>query len=115
MLDVLVVHEPPYGVSTGYRGQVQGSAKITALLEAITPRYLIAGHLHHVIGPQQFEPATTYLGLNVLFNARSQRHCVEPGSMVILDTTLNQLELVTEDWLEEIKQNFAFEDWLPAK
>ncbi len=109
MLDVLVTHEPPYGVSTGYGGQVQGSAKITTLLEAIAPRYLIAGHLHHVIGPRQFG-TTTYLGLNVLFNARSERRCVEPGSLVILDTTLNTLDLITDDWLAGITQDFSFEN-----
>ena len=76
---------------------------------SIAPRYLIAGHLHHVIGPRQFG-TTTYLGLNVLFNARSERHCVEPGSLVILDTILNTLDLVTADWLSEITEDFSFEN-----
>jgi Icc-related predicted phosphoesterase len=109
-LDLLVTHEPPYGVSTGYRGQVQGSAKITALMEAIRPRFLIAGHLHHVIGPRQFD-GTTYLGLNVLFNARSERRAVEEDSMVVLDTRLATFELVKAGWLSQITQDFSFEEW----
>jgi Icc-related predicted phosphoesterase len=109
-LDILVTHEPPYGVSTGFRGQVQGSPKISALIQTIVPRYLIAGYLHHIIGPRQFG-RTTYLGLNVLFNARSERHQVEPGSMVILDTIHNTLELVTDDWLSQVPLDFSFENW----
>jgi Icc-related predicted phosphoesterase len=35
-----------------FNGEVQGSRKITTLLEVMQPKYLIAGHYHHVIDLQ---------------------------------------------------------------
>src|SRR5260370_32907674 len=69
--DILVTHDPPYGISTGYRGQVQGSSQVLELIEAVQPKYHIAGHLHTVLGPKQYG-ATTYIGLSGILLLKRQ-------------------------------------------
>src|SRR5260221_5780344 len=49
-VDVLITHEPPYGSSTGFYGQTQGSSLVSKLIETIQPRYHLPGHLHMMIG-----------------------------------------------------------------
>jgi len=112
-VDILITHDAPYGVSTGYHGETQGSALISGLIQTIHPRYLIAGHYHHVIGPTAFG-GTTYLGLNVLVHLRddAEHRRVRPGSMAVLNTETNDLSVVTDDWLSDIDRQFDFEHFM---
>jgi hypothetical protein len=102
-IDVLVTHDAPYGVATGYFGQVQGSRKVTQLIEKVQPRYHIAGHLHHMIGPEQYG-RTAYLGLSSLLPSpgRASLPAVQPGSLAVLDTDANRIEFVTDAWVSEV-------------
>lgn len=111
--DVLVTHDAPYGVAVGYGGQTQGSAKLSRLVEAIRPRWWVAGHLHHIIGPQRFG-ATTYLGLSSLVaSARWQpgRRGLLAGCLAVPDTVGGDLLPVTDDWLAVFPTPFQFESW----
>ena len=109
-VDVLITHEPPYGCSTGFHGQTQGSSQVSQLIEMIQPRYHLAGHLHTMIGPKQYGP-TTYFGLNrfggLLKSRSGQReasHTLQQGTMALLNTETGILEFVTGDWLAEFSQ-----------
>lgn len=112
-LDVLVTHDAPYGIATNYHGHLQGSTLITELIEAIQPRYLIAGHYHHMNGPRRYGD-TTYLGLSVLVDLKEDalEKKVQPGSLAILDTDSNVLSYVTDDWLAEFGAGFDFESFV---
>ena len=107
-VDVLVTHEPPYGVSTGFYGQTQGSSQVSTLIEVIQPRYHLAGHLHTMIGPEQYGP-TTYFGLNQLGGLlkprqRDTSQTLQQGTMALLDTDTGILEFVIGDWLVNLSQ-----------
>ncbi|GHO85714.1 metallophosphoesterase family protein [Dictyobacter formicarum] len=107
-VDVLITHEPPYGSSTGFYGQTQGSSQVSKLIETIQPRYHVAGHLHTMIGPKQYGP-TTSLGLNQLGGLlkpgqRETLHTLQQGTMALLNTDTGVLEFVTGDWLAEFNQ-----------
>lgn len=107
-VDVLITHEPPYGISTGFYGQTQGSSLVSTLIETIQPRYHLAGHLHTMIGPKQYGP-TTYFGLNQLGGLKKPRQrdaqrTLQQGTMALLNTETGVLEFVTGDWLAEFSQ-----------
>lgn len=107
-IDILITHDAPYGIGLNYHGEVQGSKKITALIEKIQPKYLIAGHYHHVNGPRMYGD-TTYLGLNVIIDLRQDDlGRVQPGSFAILDTEKEDLRMVDETWLSHFDKNFDF-------
>lgn len=112
-IDILVTHDSPYGTGISYTGEVQGSKKVTELLKALKPRYLIAGHYHHVIGPQSIEK-TQYLGLNTLIPPirKDKTRSIQQGSIAILDTCEDTLELVSDEWLTEINKDFTFESFV---
>lgn len=107
-VDVLVTHEPPYGCSAGFYGQIQGSSQVSQLIELLQPRYHLAGHLHTMIGPKQYGP-TTYFGLNQLGGfvrsrprQRNASQTLQQGTMALLNTETGILEFVTGDWLAEL-------------
>ncbi len=119
-IDILVTHDPPFGVATGHHGQTQGSQKISHLLELTEPEYHLAGHLHHIIGPRAFG-RTTYLGLSSLVaSARWEPDAsgLKAGCIAVLDTATGDLRPVTEPWLSDFKTSFKepfdFEVWLQA-
>jgi Icc-related predicted phosphoesterase len=110
MIDVLITHEPPYGASTGFYGQIQGSSQVSKLIETIHPRYHLAGHLHTMLGPKQYG-TTTYFGLNqfggLLKHQPRQRDAsrtVQQGTLALLDTDTGLLEFMTGDWLADLSQ-----------
>ena len=108
-IHILVTHDAPYGISTNRSGLLQGSQRIVDLMAQTQPRYLIAGHYHHRNGPRQYG-RTTYLGLNVLvhLDRDNDRQSVEAGSLAILDTETDQLDVVTDPWLAAIDRDFDF-------
>jgi Icc-related predicted phosphoesterase len=108
-IDILVTHDAPFGIGLNYRGQTQGSALISNLIERINPKYIIAGHYHHINGPKLFG-STTYLGLNVLVNLRDDGDVrrIQPGSIAVMDTEKNELNVITDEWLSDINRDFEF-------
>ncbi|MXQ52387.1 metallophosphoesterase family protein [Shimazuella alba] len=112
-IDVLITHDAPFGIGTGYYGDIQGSTMISTLIKQLQPNYLIAGHYHHMAGPLQFKN-TTYLGLSVLVNLREndQLRSIEPGSMAVLDTSQAELRFVLEPWITDINGNFDFNSFV---
>lgn len=108
VIDILVSHDAPYGIGTNYHGQVQGSAKISNLIDQIQPKYLIAGHYHHMNGPRVYGN-TKYLGLNVIIDLRQDVFGrVQAGSLAILDTVKDEVDFVTDDWLSKFDKEFDF-------
>lgn len=112
-IDILITHDAPFGIATNYHGQTQGSTLISDLIGIIQPKYVIAGHYHHMNGPRTFGN-TTYLGLNVLVDLRNDGELrrVQPGSLAVLDTEQNILEFVTDDWLSRIDRDFDFINYM---
>lgn len=112
-IDILVTHDAPYGIGKNYQGKIQGSKKISYLIDNLKPKYLIAGHYHHMIGPINYGH-TTYLGLNVLVDLRKDKELkrVQSGSVAILDTDLNDLDFVTDEWLSTLNKDFDFNDFV---
>lgn len=113
-LDILVTHDAPYGIGTSFTGQVQGSRKISTLIEKIKPKYLISGHYHHLNGPKVYSE-TTYLGLNILVPPlrRDRSRKVQSDSIAILDTSLNTIEVLQEEWVSQFSTiNFDFNQFV---
>lgn len=110
-IDILITHDAPFGIGRGYYGDIQGSTMISTLMNQVQPKYLIAGHYHHMVGPLKYEN-TTYLGLNVLVNLREnendQLRNIEPGSIAVLDTSQNELQFVLDPWITSINGEFNF-------
>jgi Icc-related predicted phosphoesterase len=111
--DILVTHDPPYGISTGYQGQVQGSSRVLDLIEVVQPKYHIAGHLHTVLGSRQYG-ATTYIGLSgiLLLKRQVSSRIFQSGCMAILDTLAGTLDFANDDWLSVFDQDFVFETFV---
>lgn len=103
VVDLLVTHDAPFGIGT-YRGRLQGSPMISALIENLQPRYHVAGHYHHMNGPRAYGK-TVYLGLCCLLHPlrRDPTRSVQPGSLALLDTETDEFRHVTEDWLETVQ------------
>lgn len=112
-IDILIAHDAPYGIGNNFHGQTQGYMLISELMETIAPRYLIAGHYHHTIGPRSYG-STTYMGLNVLVNLRGDGELrrIQPGSMAVFDRATNELDFVTDDWLSEFDKDFDFDTFM---
>ena len=112
-IDVLVTHDAPYGIGVGFKGEIQGSRNITELIETIQPKYLFAGHYHHMNGPRKYGE-TTYMGLNILIPPikKDKLGRSQPGSICILDIDKDQAEFVTDDWLAEFDREFDFNKYI---
>lgn len=95
--DILATHEPPYGISVGFRGNLQGSKMVTELIERTQPAFHLSAHLHHLNGPRTYGH-TTSLSLSVLdASARWAPHDInyQPGCLATLDTETSILTPVT--------------------
>ncbi|OHV37112.1 hypothetical protein BCD49_18195 [Pseudofrankia sp. EUN1h] len=109
-VDLLVTHDGPYGMSRNYRGDVQGSTKLTRLLEHLQPRLHISGHYHHPNGPRVYGRTTSY-ALAQLVRPRVTRgestppnpeQRVTAGSIGLLDTDTDAFAYLDDDWLAEV-------------
>jgi predicted phosphodiesterase len=115
-IDLLVTHQGPFGTSVGYRGDVHGSPLMTRLIEALEPRWHVAGHAHVLHGPRQFG-ATTYLGIDcVIASPRwfPEKSCLQPGCLAVLDTGTGVLAHVVEPWLEQMERRLEFDTLVEA-
>ncbi|GAA3986984.1 hypothetical protein GCM10023085_81310 [Actinomadura viridis] len=109
-VDILVTHDGPYGMSE-YRGTVQGSAKLSRLIESLQPRLHIGGHYHHENGPRRYGRTVSYaLSQLVLPKARrgdpeplNPDQQVTPGSIGLLDTETYEFEYLRDPWLADVK------------
>lgn len=112
-IDVLVSHQGPYGLTKGFRGDLQGSPALTSLLEYLQPTYHVAGHVHELVGPLPVG-STTYLGLSSLSAVtrwKPDARGLQLGCMGVLDTKRLTLEPLLDDWLVEFPTPFDFEAW----
>lgn len=109
-IDVLVTHDGPYGMCLGWDGRVQGSRRLTRLIEHLQPRLHVSGHYHHQNGPRTYSSTTSY-ALAALVDPKTNRFSGEPinprqhvtkGSIGILDTRSFAFEYLRDPWLENI-------------
>ena len=112
--DVLVTHDPPHGISVGFRGNLQGSKMVTELIERTQPAFHLSAHLHHLNGPRTYG-RTTSLSLSSLdASARWAPHDInyQPGCLTTLDTETSILAPVTDEWLTTSRaKNFDPDTW----
>lgn len=110
-VDVLITHDGPYGMSRDLRGGVQGSAKLTRLLEHLQPRLHVSGHYHHLNGPRVYGRTTSY-ALAQLVRPKVTRwepettnpeQRVTAGSVGLLDTGIGDFTYLDDDWLAEVR------------
>ncbi|RKS79336.1 Icc-related predicted phosphoesterase [Actinomadura pelletieri DSM 43383] len=108
-VDILVTHDGPYGMST-YRDTVQGSPKLTRLLEHLQPRLHVGGHYHHENGPRRYGTTTSY-ALAQLVPPKVHRRSPDPinprqqvaaGGIGLLDTATYDFEYVHDPWLADV-------------
>ncbi|SEG95772.1 Predicted phosphoesterase [Nonomuraea solani] len=110
-VDILVTHDGPYGMSRDRRGNVQGSPKLTRLIEHLRPRLHVSGHYHHPNGPRRYGRTTSY-ALAQLVRPKITRWEPEPvnpgqrvtaGSIGLLDTETGGFEYIEDEWLADVK------------
>ncbi|NUR58203.1 MAG: hypothetical protein HOV87_05835 [Catenulispora sp.] len=109
-IDLLVTHEGPYGLSLNRSGDLQGSLKLTRLIEHLQPPLHISGHIHRENGPRTYGPTTSY-ALAQLVGPKAtpyQPEGVNPtqqiaaGSIGLLDTETLAFEYLHDPWLAEV-------------
>lgn len=109
-VDVLVTHEGPYGLSLDRQGEVQGSRKLTRLIEHLQPPLHISGHIHRENGPRRYGATTSY-ALAQLVGPKVTRYQPEgvnltqrvaDGSVGLLDTETLEFEYLHDAWLAEV-------------
>jgi hypothetical protein len=113
-LDVLVTHDAPYGIGTGYYGQVQGSRAVSRLIEALRPAFHVAGHLA-LHGPRQLG-ATTSLVLDGIASSPlwNPSPFLQAGCLAILDTERGELAPLVEPWLAQMDRRLDFDAFVEA-
>ncbi len=104
-LDVLVTHDGPYGVATGYHGNAQGSRRLSALVARLRPRFHVGGHYHHLNGPHR-QGDTVYLGLSCLVHParKDPSRRIQPGAVAIFDSAHGTLTPLGESDLPVLLQ-----------
>ncbi len=112
-IDVLVTHDAPYGISTGFRGQLQGSRLISTLIARTQPKFHVTGHYHHLNGPRR-EGKTLSLSLGSLVASsrwKPEARGLQAGCLAILDTDAGTVSAVTGAWLSTFPTPFDFDAW----
>ena len=112
--DILVTHDPPYGVGIGYRGQISGSKLITSLIEHTQPAFHFSGHVHHLNGPRSYGRTWSW-SLDCLISSvrwHPEENGFRMGCLAVLDTSTWFLQPVTDLWLREFDtRGFDFDSW----
>ncbi len=106
-LDLLVTHDGPYGIGTGYYGHPQGSKVLTELIERTQTRHHVGGHYHWMNGPHRYGD-TTYHCVAALFPGRQPHPPLLDGCLAVLDTDADTFDFVTEDWLRDFGKDWDF-------
>ncbi len=115
-IDVLVTHDWPDGVATNWRGLAQGAPTLTKIEERLRPKWHVAGHYHHQIGPES-RGAGTYLGLSCLVMPLHSKHgdegfdptgAVQPGSIAVLETDTGEFEFPHDEVFRSLDQSLDF-------
>jgi hypothetical protein len=97
-------------MSRDRRGEVQGSAKLSRLIEHLQPALHVGGHVHHENGPRQYGRTVSY-ALAQLVGPKATRYQPEgvnpmqrvtAGSIGLLDTESHAFEYIHDDWLAEV-------------
>lgn|GEM_PF-1622348 len=110
-VDILVTHDGPYGMSRDRRGGVQGSVKLTRLIEHLQPGLHVSGHYHHPNGPRRYGRTTSY-ALAQLVRPRTTEWVPEPnnpeqrvaaGSVGLFDTVTGEFAYIHDDWLADVR------------
>ncbi|MEV5570323.1 metallophosphoesterase [Spirillospora sp. NPDC052269] len=106
-VNVLVTHDGPYGLSRNRLGNVQGSPKLTRLIEHLQPRLHVGGHYHHENGPRRYGRTVSYTLAQLVAPKRDRwqtnpEQRVTPGSIGVLDTDTYSFEYLHDEWLAEI-------------
>ncbi|REE95457.1 metallophosphoesterase family protein [Thermomonospora umbrina] len=106
-VDVLITHDGPYGMNE-YRGVVQGSPKLSALIERLRPRLHVGGHYHHENGPRRYGPTVSYALAQLVppwrggdSGQEAPPPRIAPGSIGLLDTETLDFEYVDDPWLAD--------------
>jgi hypothetical protein len=109
-VDLLVTHDGPHGMSTDFHGAVQGSPRLTTLIEHLQPALHVSGHYHHENGPRHYGRTASY-AVGQLVPPRTNRRDpaaanpdqrVAAGSIALLDTDRGSLEYVHDPWLATV-------------
>jgi len=109
-VDLLVTHEGPYGLSHDRRGNVQGSPKLTRLIDHLQPPLHISGHIHRENGPRHYGRTASYALANLVGpkatpyqpEGVNPEQRVKDGSIGLLDTETRAFEYLHDDWLAEV-------------
>ncbi|MGW4566558.1 metallophosphoesterase family protein [Streptomyces sp. NPDC004561] len=121
-VDVLVTHDGPYGMSRSRRGEVQGSEKLSRLIEHLQPRLHVGGHYHHENGPRYYGRTASH-ALAQLVDPKRDRWQPEPvnpeqritaGSIGLLDTETYAFEYIHDAWLADIHGDDLDLTWVAA-
>ena len=112
-LDLLITHYPPYGVSIGFKGQIQGSNYVTEVIKTKQPRYHFFGHLHQTLGPFQIGK-TISIGLSLLIQPLRNNPAQDllPGSIGLYDTESRTFSFIFEDWFSLYKRNMSLKEMI---
>lgn len=110
-IEIMLTHDGPHGLGTGFHGQVQGSPRITRLVETISPRHLVFGHYHEWREPIKIGP-TLCTGLAApvppIRRDPSQRMC--PAGLAVLRTDDLRLEVLDCEWLRELDNGMDYRE-----
>ena len=112
--DIIVTHEPPYGVGIGYRGHISGSKLITSLIEHTQPRFHFSGHVHHLNGPRSYGRTSSWSLDGLISSVRwhPEENGFRVGCLAVLDTSTWFLQPVTDSWLGGFDtKRFEFDSW----
>lgn len=108
-VDLLVTHEGPFGLSHNRQGEVQGSPKLTRLIEHLQPPLHISGHVHHENGPRYYGRTVSYALAQLVGTKTARYHPggnpeqrVADGSVGLLDTETHEFEYLHDAWLAEV-------------
>lgn len=108
-VDVLVTHDGPHGMSQ-WRGELQGSPKLSRLIERLQPALHVSGHYHHENGSRRYGRTVSYALAQLVGPKATQyrpegvnpRQQVTAGSIGLFDTETHEFEYVHDDWLAEV-------------
>lgn len=103
-VDLLITHDCPLGLSTGYKGQVQGSQLISTLRDDLQPRFHIGGH-YHISLARTYDQSRFLCLSNIVASARwhPEAKGIQAGWLAVLDTTSDLLTPIGDAYITAIE------------